>query len=293
MIQTKQEKAFVGVAHIVFIVMTIFAIAPFVLLISGSFTDDGAALRYGYRFWPTVFSVDAYRYLFFQWEMIGRAYAITIFVTVVGTTVSLIMASTLGYALAQRGVPGVRIITLLVVLTLLFNGGIVSTVMVYTHIFNIRNTIWALIVPNLMLSGFTVILVKNYIQSNIPPELIEAAVADGAGQMRIYWRIALPLSRPILATIGLLGAIAYWNDWVNGLYFITDPQLLSIQLLLNRINTNIRFLATHPDLAGGMDLPTISVRMAIAAVAIIPIVVTYPFFQKHFTAGIALGGVKG
>jgi len=139
-------------------------------------------------------------------------------------------------------------------------------------------------------------LIRSYFVQNVPPELLEAAEIDGAGQLRIYWKIALPLSTPIMATIGLLSAVSYWNEWTNGLYFITNPQLYSIQLLLNKINNNIQFLATKAgEIIGsaGAPLPSVSVRMAIAAVAIVPVIVVYPFFHKYFAKGITLGGVKG
>jgi putative aldouronate transport system permease protein len=296
MIKLNQENKFKIAGHVVMIFLTIMAIAPFWLLISSSLTDSNVIMREGYSFWPKKFSLEAYKYILIQWDLIGRAYGVTILVTVIGTVVSLFLSSTLGYSLAQKNIPGTKLIMFFVFFTLLFNGGIVSTYIIYSNVIQIKNTIWALIVPNLMLNGFNVVLVKNYFQQNIPPELMEAAEIDGANLLRIYWQIAMPLAKPILATIGLLAAVAYWNDWTNGLYFVTDSKLYSIQLLLNEINNNIQFFAKQSSSLIGVsvsDMPSVSIRMAIAAVAIVPIIVAYPFFQKHFAQGIALGGVKG
>jgi putative aldouronate transport system permease protein len=179
---------------------------------------------------------------------------------------------------------------------MLFNGGIVPTYYVYTRILQVRNTLFGLIVPNLLMNAFTVILVMAYIRHNVPAELFEAAEMDGANLFHIFFRIVAPLSTPILATVGLLTAITYWNDWINGLYYITKPELYTIQLLLNQINQNITFLASNASKLGNVDLrslPSATIRMAIVVVAILPILLAYPFFQKYFAKGIALGAVKG
>lgn len=183
------------------------------------------------------------------------------------------------------------------VLTMLFNGGIVSTYYVYTSIFHIKNTIWALIVPNLLMNPFMVILVKNYFTNSISPSILEASRIDGASEFKIFGSIVIPLSQPILATVGMMTAIAYWNDWTNGLYFLTERDggnLYTIQLVLNSINENINFLANSSSLTSAMTvtLPSTTMRMAIAVVGILPIMAAYPFFQKYFVKGIALGGVK-
>lgn len=145
-------------------------------------------------------------------------------------------------------------------------------------------------------SAFNIILVRSFIQSNIPSALVEAAEIDGAGQLKTFWQVIMPLSKPIIATIGLLNGVAYWNDWTNGLYYINDSRLYSIQQLLNEMNNNIQYLASNASSVSGIDLsaiPSNTVRMAIAVVAILPILCLYPFFQKYFSKGITLGAVKG
>ena len=294
-VRSRQEKIFTAFAHFVMILLTILAIAPFWLLVASSFTDNDTLMRTGYRFWPAVFSLDAYQYIVREWIQIGNAYGVTILVTLIGTMAALIMASLAGYALSRRGIPGLKIMFVLILITMLFNGGVVSSYIIYTNVFRIKNTIWALIIPNLLLNGFTLVLVRNYMQFNIPAELTEAAEIDGAGHFKIYRSIFLPLSKPILATVGLLAAVGYWNDWTNGLYFVDDSRLYTIQLLLNQMNNNVQYLASHSDITSGVrqPLPSVSIRMAIAVVGIIPIVVLYPFFQKYFEKGITIGAVKG
>lgn len=292
--KSKEDKVFQVIAHAVMIILMILAVAPFWLMISGSLTDNDVLTRYGYQFWPKVFSLEAYEYLAREWAQIGNAYGVTVIVTVAGTVLSLFLVSTAGYALSQSDVPGIRIAFLLILITMLFNGGVVSSYIIYTNVINVKNTIWALIIPNLLLNGFNVMLVKNYMQNSLPPELNEAAEIDGAGQFTIYVKIILPLSKPILATVGLLTAVGYWNDWTNGLYYITDSRLYSVQLLLNQMNNNIQYIASHSQVASaGQSLPGTTMRMAIAVVGILPIIALYPFFQKYFEKGITMGAVKG
>ena len=293
-VRSRQEKVFEAMAHAVLILLTVLAVAPFLLMLSGSLTDNATLTRYGYQFWPKVFSMEAYEYIIREWAQIGNAYFITIAVTAAGTVLSLFLVSTASFALSQKEVPGLNVVFVLILITLLFNGGAVSSYIIYTNLFHIKNTIWALLIPNLMLNGFNLILVRNYMMHSIPEELQSAAEIDGAGVFKIYLKIILPLSKPIMATVGLLTALGYWNDWTNGLYFITDSNLYSVQLLLNKMNENIQYLASHSELgAVQQSLPGTSIRMAIAVIGILPVLIIYPFFQKYFAQGITMGAVKG
>jgi putative aldouronate transport system permease protein len=287
-------------AHAILISICLFALFPFALLVISSFTDNESAIIYGYSFTPKKWSIEAYSYIVREWRTLGRAYGITILVTCLGTALSLLLTSMLAYALSKDDLPGKNILMFLVIFPMLFNGGIVSTYLVYNNIFKIRNTIWALIVPGLLMNGFSVILVRNYYRSNIPQALFEVARLDGIGEVTVFIKIVVPLSLPIFATIGLMTAIAYWNDWINGLYYLTERgggHLYNIQNILNRINENISFLASNISRMGGQtvstaQLPSATVRMAVAAVGIIPILAVYPFFQKYFIKGITIGAVK-
>ncbi len=295
-IMSRQEKVMQVIAHTVMILLSLAAILPFWLLIAASFSDSNYAVAEGYRFFPKELSTDAYTFILKQWDQIGRAYLVTIVVTVVGTFFSILIVSMLSFGLSQKGVPGSKVIFGLILITMLFSGGIVPQYMIYNNILHIKNTLFGLLIPNLLLNGFTVVLVRNYFQQNIPGELLEAAEIDGAGQFLIYFKLILPLSTPILATVGLMEAIMYWNDWTNGLYYITNEKLYSMQQLLNAMNNNIKFMTNNAKDFVGVDLsslPTATMRLAIAVIAIVPIMLAYPFFQKYFAKGITMGAVKG
>lgn len=293
----KNDRRFLAVAHIVMIVLMIFILFPFALLISASFTDETAALQQGFSLIPPVFSTAAYQYVLREWRQIGGAYLMSLIVTLIGTVVSLCISSMLAYGLSRK-IRGQGVFAFLVVFTMLFNGGLVPTYYVYANLLDIKNTIWALIVPGLLMNAFTIMLIRNYYLVNIPEALLESARIDGAGEMRTFMRIVLPLSTPILATMGLMTAIAYWNDWQNGLYYVDNSKLYTLQLLLNKINDNASYLAANSTQMGAITvgqtaLPTTTMRMAVAVIGIVPILSVYPFFQKYFVKGITLGAVKG
>ena len=291
----KSERRMARLAHVVLIVFSLMAVLPFILLISASLTEENAALKYGFGFIPKVFSLAAYKYISYQSKMIIRAYGITIFTTVIGTSVGLTMTSMLGYGLS-KDIPGRRILNFFVVFTMLFNGGLVPTYLVYTKYLHLGNTIWALIIPSLLMNAFHVMLVRNYFSTSIPESLIESAKLDGASEMMIFRAIVLPLSKPIMATIGLMLALSYWNNWTNGLYYLDDTSLYSIQNVLNAINNNIIAINSVSNMGlpiNKSEVPALTARMAIAVIGIVPMLCIYPFFQKYFVKGITIGAVKG
>ncbi|MBT2654063.1 carbohydrate ABC transporter permease [Bacillus sp. ISL-18] len=285
------------VSHIVLIILAAGSIIPLIILLSSSLSDEASILKEGYSFFPKEVSFAAYDYLLSNSSSILRAYGITVFVTIFGTFVSLVMTSFLAYGLSRRDLPFKNVFAFIVFFTLLFNGGLVPTYLVYTQVFDIKNTIWALIVPGLLMNGFNVLLMRTFFMTSIPEPIIESARMDGAGEFRTFFSIILPLSLPILATIGLLQTIIYWNDWFNGLIYITEPSLFSIQNILNRMLSDIQFLASSNlgsnTSTAAAQVPTTAVRMAIAVIGILPILIAYPFFQKYLVKGIALGSVKG
>lgn len=291
--KSKDEKIWRITAHIVMILLSLAAILPFILLVIASFTDNTTAVREGYSYFPSMWSLEAYQYILKNYSMIFNAYKMTIISTVLGTVGGLLITCLFSYMLSQKELPGRKILTFMVLLTMLFNGGLVPTYLIYSSMFHIKDTVWALVIPNLLMNGFNVILVKNYFENSIPGELYESARIDGAGELLIFFRIALPLSKPIMATVGLLMGITYWNDWQNGLYYLNDRSLYTIQNVLNQINQNIAYLAQTGASVNVSDLPTTTARMAIAVIGILPIVLVYPFFQKYFVKGITMGAVKG
>ena len=283
-----------GVSHTVLFLLTFLALVPFLILISSSFSEDTQIIKYGYSMFPRGFSIDAYGYILTNFSVIGRAYGVTIAVTVIGTAASLIITNLGAYMLSQDDLPGVKVLMFLVVFTRLFSGGLVPTYYIYTQVFHLKDTLWCLIVPNLLLNAFNIILIRNYYRFSIPKAIVESARIDGAGEFTTFVRIVFPLSLPITATVGLLTAIMFWNDWQNGLYYLTGTEWYSIQQVLRVMSSQITFLSNGTDSTQGVnrDIPTTTIRMAIAVVAIAPILIAYPFFQKYFVKGITLGAVK-
>ena len=283
-----------GVSHTVLFLLTFLALVPFLILISSSFSEDTQIIKYGYSMFPRGFSMDAYGYILTNFSVIGRAYGVTIAVTVIGTAASLIITNLGAYMLSQDDLPGVKVLMFLVVFTMLFSGGLVPPYYIYTQVFHLKDTLWCLIVPNLLLNAFNIILIRNYYRFSIPKAIVESARIDGAGEFTTFVRIVFPLSLPITATVGLLTAIMFWNDWQNGLYYLTGTEWYSIQQVLRVMSSQITFLSNGTDSTQGVnrDIPTTTIRMAIAVVAIAPILIAYPFFQKYFVKGITLGAVK-
>jgi putative aldouronate transport system permease protein len=295
-LEIKENRIVSAISHFILAIASLLCLIPFILLFVSSFTDENTLIKNGYSFFPAKWSFEAYTYILEKWELIGRAYGITIFVTIIGTTFCLIITSMLAYPLSRKDLKWRKFFTFLVVFTMLFNGGLVPTYIMYTKYLGVKNTILALIIPRLLLSGFNIILMKSYFENNIPSALIESAKIDGAGEYKIFFKIILPLSLPIMATVGLMSGLAYWNDWNNGLIYITDTKLNSIQLVLNQMITNIQALATSDigsNSTSSTPLPSTSVRMAIAVIAVVPVLIAYPFFQKFFVKGITVGAVKG
>ncbi|WP_200814921.1 carbohydrate ABC transporter permease [Scatolibacter rhodanostii] len=286
------------VPHVCLAILTLTCILPLLLLALASFTDEQTLLLNGYSFFPAKFSMAAYQYIFKAGNAILRAYSITIFITIIGTICNMAMTVLLAYPLARPGLKGRNLIAFIVFFTMLFNGGLVPTYIMYSQMFHIRDTIFALLIPSFLMSPFNVILVRNYFKTNIPDAIIEAAKLDGASEINTLVRVVLPMSTPIIGTIGLMSGLAYWNDWTNGLYYLVKrTDLYTIQNVLTNMLNNAQFLKTASQLQGVNvemgTLPSVGIRMAIAVVALLPVVIVYPFIQKSFVKGIVVGGVKG
>jgi putative aldouronate transport system permease protein len=267
-----------------------------VLIVIASFTDEKALISNGYSYFPKAWSLNAYYYMINQGKLILRAYGVTLFVTAIGTITSVLITTMLAYPISRKNFKYKNILSFFIFFTMLFNGGIVSSYMMWTNIFSIKNTIWALVLPNYLVTAFNVFLVRNYYVNNVPESIIESAQIDGATELRIFWKIIIPLSVPTVATISLFTALIYWNDWLNGLYYITKSEYFGIQNLLIKIMNNVQFLKSGSSNflgLGNMNLPGTSVRMAMAVIGILPILIIYPFIQKYFIKGVVVGAIKG
>lgn len=290
-----ESKSFNRAATIILTFFVIVTLLPIVLLVIASFTQEQALIQNGYTFFPEALSLDAYYYMVKQGVVIVRAYGVSFLVTILGTVLSVLITTTLAYPMSRKSFRYKNVLSFFVFFTMLFNGGIVPSYIMWSRFFHIKNTLWALIIPNYMVTAFNVILVKNFYQNNVPDALVEAAQIDGASELKTFYRIMFPLSRPVVATISLFTGLCYWNDWTNGLYYVDNEKLFSIQLLLMKIMNNIQALKANTALmgTGTVELPGTSVRMAMAFVGILPILIVYPFVQKYLVEGVVIGAVKG
>lgn len=287
----KKKNRFLLLSHVVLILVTICVLIPFWLLFVASFTDNAWAVKNGFTFFPAQWSMDAYRYLLAKLNVFGKAYMITICVTVSGVVLSLLLTVPCAYMLSQKDLPGKGIITFLLVFTMLFSGGMVASYINYTQVFHLKNSYLAYVIPNFLCGAMNIMLVKSYFASSIPEALMDSARIDGASEFGGFIKIAVPLAKPIIATIALMTGIMYWNDWSNGAYYISDTGMLGIQNILNSINNSTSYMNY---LAGGSgSAPTTTMRLAIAVIGVLPLMIAYPFFQQYFVKGITLGAVKG
>lgn len=291
------EKRFRLIATLILAVLTFITLMPVVLIVIASFTDEHTLIAEGYSYLPGALSLDAYYYMIKQGAMIARAYGVSMVVTVGGTCISVLLTTMLAYPMSRRTFRYRNQLSFFVFFTMLFNGGVVSSYIMWSNIFHIKNTIWALMLPNYLVTAFNVFLVRNYFINSVPESLIESAKIDGATELTIFRKVMLPLAVPTVATISLFTGLCYWNDWTNGLYYITEPKYYGIQNLLIKIMNNIQFLKSSSNAAmlgtNAVELPGTAVRMALAVIGILPILIIYPFVQKYFIKGVVVGAVKG
>ena len=283
--------------NLVFILLSLLCIFPVVFVFSISISSEAGIQKYGYQIIPTELSASAYQFLWNERGTILHALFISVLVTAIGIVISVLLTTSMGYVLSRNTYALKGFYTWVVFIPMIFNGGMLASYVVNANILHLRDTIWALILP-LAVSSFNVVICKTFFKTTIPDSIVESAKMDGASQLRIFLQIVLPISKPILATIGLFAAFGYWNDWFQASLYISKQNLQSLQSLLNNIQNNIEYIANNP--YGGLSLqqykasmPTESVRMAIAIVIILPIACVYPFFQKYYITGLTIGSVKG
>ena len=276
--------------HAVLICVSMACALPLVLIFSASFTDENALVNNGFRLVPSQFSLAAYRYLLNDPRQIGNAYLISAFVTLVGSALSLLLMALLGYALSRRDFPLRKPLTWFVFFPLLFNAGLVPFYILMSRTLGLKDNLLALMLPPLVLP-FYVLLLRTFFQG-LPAELLEAARIDGANEWRIFFQIVVPLATPALATVGLFSLLFYWNDLFLSLLFINDARLYNLQYLLYKIIANLSVLE-NAAAQTGIKAPLQSVRMAMAVLAMGPVLVAFLFVQKYFVRGITLGSVKG
>ncbi|WP_139903223.1 carbohydrate ABC transporter permease [Clostridium thermarum] len=292
-IRKPDVMAFNIIGYIFITILMVLCLIPFILVISGSFTADEAIVKYGFSIIPKEFSVMAYKTLFKFPEQIIRAYGVSILVTACGAFGGIVIVSMAGFVLSRKDFKNRNKIAFFIYFTTLFSGGLIPWYILITKYLGLKDSLLVLIIPS-MVGSFNILLVRNFMNS-IPESLVESAKIDGAGDFYIYWKIILPLSKPVLATVGLFLGLGYWNDWFMASLFIKTEAKFPLQYLLYRTLQSAQFIKASP--VGGMistsDLPKESLKMATAVVATGPIILLYPFVQKYFVQGITIGAVKG
>ena len=283
--------------NMIFLLLALAAIVPFVLVLMISISNEEMIRLYGYHLIPKKFSLDAYRFLWNERNTMLQSLGISLANTVIGTLISVVLTTSMGYVLSRPQYRLKGFLTYMIFIPMIFSGGMVASFVVNVNILHLRDTIWSMILP-LLLSSFNIVICRSFFKSTIPESVIESAHIDGASQLRIYSGIVMPLSTPVIATMGLFSCFGYWNDWFQASLYISNPKLIPLQTMLMKLQADIDYIASNP--AAGVSLqqyianmPTNGVRMAIAVVVIMPIACAYPFFQKYFISGLTIGAVKG
>lgn len=283
--------------NLLFLLCAAAAILPVVLVFMISIASEESIRQVGYSFFPVQFSTDAYAFLWNERSTIFGALGISCAVTAIGTVLGVLVTTSMGYALSRPQFKLKSFYTWMIFIPMLFSGGMVASYVVNANILGLRNSIWVLILP-LMVSSYNIVICKTYFKTSIPDGVIESAKIDGATQMRTYVSIVAPISKPLFATIALFLCFGYWNDWFLSSLYISDKNLISLQALLNNIMRSLEYMTNNPTAGVSLQqyraqMPSESVRMAIAIVIVIPIACAYPFLQKYFISGLTIGAVKG
>ena len=297
---SKKEKMGPGqiVLLICLAIFTIFCFAPVVLVFVSAFTDEMYIVQHGFSFFPQKWSMAGMNAVLKYGKQLFSSYAVTIFVTVTGTLLGLLIMSMYAYAMSRKDFRLSKFLAIFLLIPMLFNGGQLSGYIIFTSVYHLKDNLLLLILP-LCVTTMNVIILRTYIVNSIPGELMEAAKIDGAGEYRTFFQITLPLLKPSLAAVGFMMATAYWNDWQNALLYIDTNSKKPLQLLLINIQKSIQFLLNNTNVpasaraAMGGTIPQNSATMATVIVVIGPIMVAYPFFQKYFIKGLTVGSVKG
>ncbi|MCI8657240.1 MAG: carbohydrate ABC transporter permease [Oscillospiraceae bacterium] len=286
--------------NLMFLILALACFLPIIFIFIISITDNNIIRSEGYQILVTAktFSGSAYEYLWGQRQTILNALWVSVYVTVLGTILGVMLTSLMGYVLSRTEHKLNNFLTILVFIPMVFGGGMTASYVINSQVLHLSDTMWILILP-LAVSSFNVTIARTFFRTTIPDGIIESAKIDGASQWTVFFRIILPISKPVLATIGLFLAFGYWNDWFQAKLYIRNDKLYSLQAMLDRMQQNLDYLTKNPTamLATASDLkknmPQESVRMAIAFVVAVPIACVYPFFQKYFISGLTVGAVKG
>lgn len=296
----RRKKAGAGqyILSTILLLYTIFCAMPILLVFIGAVTDEKTLATEGFSYFPSKFSLDGVSSVLKYGKQLFVSYGVTIFVTVAGTALGLFVMSMLAYSLSRRNFRMRSFLSIYIMIPMLFSGGQLSSYIIYTSTYHLKDNLLLLILP-LCVSTMNIIILRTYVQSSIPEELIDSARIDGAGEYRTFFQIVFPLMKPAMAAVGFMMATAFWNDWQNALLFITSDNKKPLQLLLVNIQKSIETLLSNKNIPTAVlakmqgMVPQNSATMATVIVVIGPIMIAYPFFQKYFIKGLTVGSVKG
>lgn len=297
--KTKVTRGQVVLAVII-LLFTILCFLPVALVLVVSFSSDVSIAERGFTFFPSSWSTGAYKYVFSFGGQLIQSYKITIFETVVGTLLTLLLTSMFAYALSRKDFMLRGPLAIYLLITMLFSGGMLGGYLINANVYHLRNNLLVLVVPGCV-STMNCIVMRTFITSNVPDSLIEAAKIDGAGEVYTFFKIVMPIMAPVLASIGFMCAVGHWNEWQTSMLYIDDSNKATLQLMLMRVEKNIEFLKMRESMGNLSEVelkelnsvPTMSTRMALLFCTLGPILVIYPFFQKFFIRGMTIGSVKG
>jgi putative aldouronate transport system permease protein len=282
--------------NILFIFLSLLAIIPFIFVIIISFTSDESIQKIGYSFFPTKFSLSAYQYMLTNGSAIMKSFSVSVFITIVGTIVGLVVTAMYAYVLSRKTYPYRKFFTMAAVIPMLFTGGMVATYLVVVKFCGMGDSLNALIWPA-AISSLNIFILKSFFITSVPDALIESAKIDGAGEWKIFFSIVIPISTPGIATIALFLTLGYWNNWFNAMLYINNQDLVPLQYFLIKIENNINALQQLSGQSAAVmkalrETPSSAIQMVVVIISVLPIACTYPFFQRYFVGGLSLGAVK-
>lgn len=284
--------------RLVILIMSVICVIPVLLVIIVAFSSEACIAENGFSYFPAEWSLDGFRYVLRMKEQIIRAYGITLFETLTGSLLTILVTSMFAYVLSQENFVPNKFLAKYVVFTTLFSGGLFGSYLINTNLYGMKNNLLVLILPSCVTAWNTIVM-RTFIRSNVPKSIIESAAIDGAGEIHTFFRIVMPIMKPVMASIGFRTAVTHWNEWQTAYLYLDDAKKSTLQLVLVRIEDEIDYLRRNigslsaEEVLELQDAPSETARMAILFFSIAPIMFAYPFFQKYFIKGITVGSVKG
>ncbi|WP_052339490.1 carbohydrate ABC transporter permease [Gorillibacterium massiliense] len=283
---------FTALSYAIVTIIALVCLIPFIVLLAGAFSSESAVLKDGYWFWPHDFSIEAFKFIFQYPGDVLSAYRVSILVTVIGTSISLFISTMAAYVLGRKELVHRNKLSFFLFFTTLFNGGLAPYYIWLSRNLHLTNT-YSVLILGPMFNVMYILILRSFIKSSVPEPLIESARIDGAGELRIFLQMIIPLSKPALASIGVFTALTYWNDWWTAMMFTTKDSLIPLQYLLYKMLSSINLSAAMSQHVANLNAPKETFKLAMTVIATGPILLIFPFVQKYFVTGVTIGAVKG